>query len=141
MTVVEYETYFPAPSRYFYDSISIESENTQKFVKGLDVSLQLAMSQMVVLRVFFQSIMDHAKMTEGIIYSSQGGANKGHHFCEFRGQHPHGRDFCSSCGQCSPMQVALQSSGVGPSSSAVQSGRSGLLLPFPIGQLDFMVMV
>ncbi|PHU21985.1 Beta-glucosidase 11, partial [Capsicum chinense] len=39
MKVAEYEACFPALSRYSYDSISIESEKTQKFVKGLNVSL------------------------------------------------------------------------------------------------------
>ena len=71
MTVTEYEAHFHALSRYSYDSISTESENIQKFVKGLDVFLQLATSQMVVFVASFQSIMDHAKMIEGILQVSQ----------------------------------------------------------------------
>ena len=53
MIVAEYEIHFYALSRYFYNSISTEFEKIQKFVKGLDVSLQLATSQMVVLGAFF----------------------------------------------------------------------------------------
>ena len=42
MIVTEYGTRFHALSRYSYKSIFIESEKIQKFVKGLDVYLQLA---------------------------------------------------------------------------------------------------
>ena len=69
--IAEYKACFYFQSRYSYDSISTESEKIQKSVKGLDVSLQLATSQMVVLGAPFQSIVDHTKMTEDIISVSQ----------------------------------------------------------------------
>ncbi|KAF3645078.1 hypothetical protein FXO37_21138 [Capsicum annuum] len=86
MTVVEYEASFYALCRYSYDSISIEFEQIRKFVKGLDISLQLDTSHMVMFGASFQSIMDHAKMTEGILSASQGGAKMALHFGEFRSQ-------------------------------------------------------
>ena len=53
MTVVEYEACFHALSRYSYDSISTEFKKIQKFMKGLDVFLQLVISQMFVFAVSF----------------------------------------------------------------------------------------
>ena len=42
MAVVEYKAHILASSRYSYASISTELKNIQKFIKGLDISLQLA---------------------------------------------------------------------------------------------------
>ena len=67
MIVAEYMTHFYSLSRYFYTSITTESEKIQQFVKGLHISIQLAMSQMVVFGTSIQSIMDYAMMTEGIL--------------------------------------------------------------------------
>lgn len=41
MVVVKYEAYFYALFRYSYASFFIEFQKIQKFVKGLDVFLQL----------------------------------------------------------------------------------------------------
>lgn len=53
MNVAEYEAHFYALSGYSYVSISIESEKFQNFVKGLDISLELATSQMVIFEASF----------------------------------------------------------------------------------------
>lgn len=96
--IQQYEAHFYALFRYFYDSISTESEKIQKFMKDLDVSCQLATSQMVVLEAPFWIIVDHAKMAEGILSASQGGTKKVRHFGEFRSHTSRGRDFRGSCG-------------------------------------------
>lgn len=48
MAVIEYATHFHALSRYYYDNTTIEFEKIQNFMKRLDISLQLAMTQMEV---------------------------------------------------------------------------------------------
>lgn len=45
MTVVGYKEYFYALSKYSVAIISIESNNIQKFLKGLDTTFQLPTAQ------------------------------------------------------------------------------------------------
>lgn len=65
--VLEYEAWFQALSRYYYSSIAIGSKKIQNFLKVLDISFQLAATQMIVYEVLFQSVVDHTKMTEFIL--------------------------------------------------------------------------
>lgn len=40
MSIAQFEAYFYALSKYSYTSISIESEKIQKYIRGLDVSIE-----------------------------------------------------------------------------------------------------
>lgn len=48
MAVAEYKAYFHTLSIYFHASVATESKKIWMFVKGLDISLLLAMTQVVV---------------------------------------------------------------------------------------------
>lgn len=99
-------------------------------MKGLDVSLQLVTTQMVVYGASFQSIIDHAMMTESILRASQEGAKRMRRRGEFTGHISRGRDcrgFRRYHGR--PLQAALQSSGNGSSGSAASCGRPSSTVP------------
>lgn len=53
INVMEYEVYFYDLSRYFYANTATAFENIQKLVKGLNISLQLSTTQMVVYGHYF----------------------------------------------------------------------------------------
>lgn len=55
MTIVAYEVCFHVLSKYSYSSISTNFEKVLKFVKSLDIYLQLATSQLLYFRFFFKS--------------------------------------------------------------------------------------
>lgn len=59
------------------------------------------MSQMILFRGSFQSVMDHVKVTMDISRVSYGGAKRVHRFGKFRGQTPRGKDFKGSRGSSS----------------------------------------
>lgn len=67
MTILQHEAYFHTFSIYSYTNTATDSEKIQIFLKGLNVSLQLALTSMVVYRDFFQSTMDHVNITESIL--------------------------------------------------------------------------
>lgn len=76
MNIVEYKACFHTVSKYSGTSISIESEQIWKFMKGFYGTYQLATAQMVVLGATFQNIIEHAKMNESIIQATQGGTKR-----------------------------------------------------------------
>lgn len=63
------------------------------FMKGLDDTYKLAMTQMVVLGSSFQSIIDHAKMIESIIQDTQKGTKRVCHHNYLIGHKSQGIDF------------------------------------------------
>lgn len=85
MTIVKYESYFPSLSRYYYTSIVTKSKKIQKLIKGLDILLLLATTQMVVSGASFYNIVDHVKMAKSILQASHGNANMVYYQGEFKG--------------------------------------------------------
>lgn len=60
MTIAEYVACFQTLSKYLAAIISTNFERLPKFVKGLDGTYQLDITQMVVFGDYFQSIIEHA---------------------------------------------------------------------------------
>lgn len=67
MTIAAYKACFYTLSKYSSASISTEFEWTQKFIKELDGTYQLAIAQMVVSGASSLSIIEHSKIIELII--------------------------------------------------------------------------
>lgn len=82
MTIIEYEAGFTLYLGIQHQHLCQVQEDS-KVCKGINGTYQLATTHMIVLGAYFQSIIEHAKMTQSIIHATHEGTKKVCHHGQF----------------------------------------------------------